>query len=135
MGITVSTVLRASIQAHLLRSVKLYASTVMLGSTVGPQTRSYMDLIFACNAHGTAQVGLVPSLDLAMLLRPSVLATLATLFPRAFHGTQQKTFDYQQRSFVSRALQARISLKQCNGEKSGTRQSLCILLVYRVPRT
>ena len=120
MGITVSTVLRASIRAHLLRSTKLHASTVMLDFTVITQTRSYMDLIFACNVHRTAQVGLVPSLDLAMLLRPSVLAMLATLFPRAFHGTQQKTFDYQQSSFVSRALLARISLRRCNGEKSNT---------------
>ena len=88
-----------------------------------------MDLMFAWNAHQTAPVGLVRSLDLAMLLRPSVLAMLATLFPRAFHGTQQKTFDYQQSSFVSRALQARISLKQCNGEKSHTRHSQRIQLV------
>ncbi len=88
----------------------------------------FMDLMLACNARRTAPVGL-GILDLAIFLLPSVLATLAMLFTRAGHGTQQKTFDYQQRSFVSRALQARISLKQCNGEKSHTRHSQRILLV------
>jgi hypothetical protein len=98
-----------------------------MGFTVGTQTPN-MDLICACNARRTAPVGLM-ILDLAKFLIPSVLATPAMLFTLAGHGTQQKTFDYQQSSFVSRALQARISLKQCNGEKSNTRHSQRIQLV------
>ena len=130
MGITVSTVLRASIRAHLLRSTKLHASTVMLDFTVITQTRSYMDLIVACNARRTAPAGLVRSLGMATtILHHNVRATLAMLYSQAILGIQQKVGDYLQSSCVSHALQARISLMQCNGEKSNTRRTQCILLV------
>jgi hypothetical protein len=97
--------------------------------------KTLLDLMFACNARRTATVGL-GFLDLAMFLTPSVLATLAMLFTRAGHGTQQKIFDYQQSSFVSRALLARISQRQCNGEKSVTMSpSIGHQLACHVPHT
>ena len=105
-------------------------------TVISPQSlmESFTDLMLACNARQTAPVGL-GILDLAMFLIPSVLATLAMLFTRAGHGTQQKTFDYQQSSCVSHALQARTNLKQCNGEKSHTRHSQRIQLVWHVRHT
>jgi hypothetical protein len=100
--------------------VKRNASLVLLVNTVIFQTRLCMDLIVACNASRTAPADLVLCLGMAIILSRSVLATMATLFTRAGHGTQQKTFDYHQSTFVSSAMQARISLTQCNGEKSVT---------------
>jgi hypothetical protein len=102
----------------------------MLDFTVITQTRSYMDLIVACNVRRTAPAGLVRSLGMATtILHHNVRATLAMLYFQAILGIQQKVGDYLQSSCVSHALQARISLKQCNGEKSNTRHSQCIQLV------
>ncbi len=120
----------------MLHPVKRHASTVLLDFTVITQTRSYMDSIVACNARRTAPVGLVRSLGMAMtMLHHNVRATLAMLYSQAILGIQQKVGDYLQSSCVSHALQARTNLKQCNGEKSSTRQTQCIQLVWHVPHT